>query len=328
VDEGLPALAAFRRFYRDAVMARQDGVAMLAVLGRGCYGGASLLAILAEHRIYSPQTRLSTSGQGIIESVEGKERFDARNAEMVTALLGTHARLKFDDHANCVDDAGLRTAVGSWLAGRSGPRDRQAQHALLKARMTATTDITECRARLQALLPQGYEAQQRGNIVYALPMPGSAKATFVGYLAGKVFGAADAWCFADLLREIGVTHPGTAVVLLLDAGGHAARIADEEIILADYLVHLCLCVADLSARGHKTALWIPGAASGAVYVVFSSPVDHVSVLPTCKVEILGSQAVDRILGHAVASASSVQELVDLGIADAVLDSRLERYPAR
>jgi len=61
-------------------------------------------------------------------------------------------------------------------------------------------------------------------------------------------------------------------------------------------------------------------------VVFAAPVDSVSVGMGARVEVLASLAVDRILGRAVAGASSAQELVQTGIADAVLDSRFNDYP--
>ena len=88
VDEGLPALAAFRGFFREALLAKGEGVPILAVLGRGCYGGGSLLAMLADHRVYSSATRLATSGPSIIEAVEGQAVFDSSHQETVSALMG------------------------------------------------------------------------------------------------------------------------------------------------------------------------------------------------------------------------------------------------
>src|SRR5262249_26533528 len=44
VDEGLAALGAFRRLYREALLTRLAGVPMFALLGRACFGGSSMLA--------------------------------------------------------------------------------------------------------------------------------------------------------------------------------------------------------------------------------------------------------------------------------------------
>lgn len=327
VDEGLPALAGFRRFFREALLANQEGIAILAVLGRGCYGGGSLLAMLANHRLYTAHTRLSTSGPGIIEAVEGKAVFDSADQNVVCALLGASARLEMDLLGAAVDEASARSTIGRWLIDRQVSRDWQSNHAALATRLNVDTNIVDCRRQLLALLPPVYLPDQRGNIAFSLPAPASGKAVFCGFLTGGEFGASDAWQLVDLLREVAQSHPRSPIILLLDASGHAARVRDERIILAEYLVHLCLCVSDLSARGHKTTLWIPGGASGAVYVAFAAPVERVSVLSSARVEILGSTAVDRILGRPVAGARAVHELVDIGIADAILDARLESYQA-
>lgn len=325
VDEGLPALAAFRRFYREALLAKQSGVRILAVLGRGCYGGASLLAMLADHRIYTESTRLSTSGPAIIESVEGTTHFNAADQVAVSALLGAKARLQLDPSGEESGIDGLGSAIEKWLFRQSNNQTWEVNHDRLASRLPHMGATGDYRDRMQALLPSGYNAQQVGNIVHALPPTASEKAVFCGYLSGGAFGANDAWQMVDVLSRVTQTHRRSPIVLMLDASGHAARAADEKIILAEYLVHLCQCINDLGARGHKTALWIMGGASGAVYVVFAAPVQRVSVLTSARVEVLASSAVDKILGRAVAGASAVQELVDLGIADAILDSRLDVY---
>ena len=216
-------------------------------------------------------------------------------------------------------------AIARWPTDPKPRGDWHCTHALLARRLVSTPNPVECANRLQALLPPGYAPAQRGNIVFSLPAPASGKAVFCGFLTGGAFGAADCWQLTDLLREVSQSHPSSPIILLLDASGHAARVSDEKVILAEYLVHLCLCVRDLSLRGHKTELWIPGAASGAVYVVFAASVECVSVLSSARVEILGSIAVDSILGRAVAGASTAEELIGLGIADGVLDSRLDSY---
>ena len=47
VSEGLEALGAFRRLFREALAARVAGAPLAVVLGRNCFGGASMLAHLA-----------------------------------------------------------------------------------------------------------------------------------------------------------------------------------------------------------------------------------------------------------------------------------------
>jgi acetyl-CoA carboxylase beta subunit len=56
VSEGLNALGAFRTLYRAGLDAVLAGVPLAIVLGRNCYGGASMLAHLASQRMFSPGT--------------------------------------------------------------------------------------------------------------------------------------------------------------------------------------------------------------------------------------------------------------------------------
>lgn len=324
VDEGLPALSAFRRCYRAAMKARAAGTPLLALLGRGCWGGASLLAMLAEQRIFSPQTRFATSGPAIIESVEGKSRFHASDNVQVDGLLGAQARIAVDARGSIAEPARHRDILAAWLsrsAAEAAPVPAIPQPSL------HTAAAVDQRGKLQSLLPPAYCAQQRDNIVFALPPDGTGKAVFCGYLGGGAVGAADCWTMLQCLDAITASHPGSPLVLVLDASGHAATIADERSLLARYLTALSQRIMALGAAGHRVALWIPGRASGAVYVAFAAAVDTVSVLPLARVEVLGAKAVDSILGRAVAGASSAQELVALGIAEGILDERLNGYHA-
>lgn len=249
VDEGLPALAAFRKFFRDALDAREAGVRILAILGRGCYGGASLLAMLADARLYAPDTRFATSGPAIIEAVEGTDRFNSKDSNAVTALLGAEARARHDARGHVTPESDLRERMMEWLEGR------------LLTRAPAFSDpppavdvAVDQRARLRPMLPPGYVADTIDNIVRALPPPGSGKAVFCGYLGGQAVGAADAAALAAALDEISSTHPKSPVVLLLDASGHAAHVADEAAVLARHLTAISLQVMRLRARTSRQPL--------------------------------------------------------------------------
>lgn len=323
VDEGLPALAAFRRFYREALEARAAGVRIIALLGRGCWGGASLLAMLAELRVFTPRTRFATSGPAVIEAVEGKAHFDAANPTQIDALVGAAARAAMDTGAVLAEESEHRSLLMMWLSGKSrAGRPFEWRDSTASGHHDAFDQIP----RLQSLLPSGWIAEQSGNVVYALPPAGSSKVAFCGYLGGGTIGVGECVSLLRVLETIATQHALCPIILTLDAAGHAATLADERLILARYLDAVGNRVLALRHAGHRISLWIPGSASGAVYVVFAAPVDSVSVLPSARVEVLAAKAVDRILGRAVQGASSAQELVTLGIADAVLDERLMGYP--
>jgi hypothetical protein len=89
-------------------------------------------------------------------------------------------------------------------------------------------------------------------------------------------------------------------------------------------VHLSLVIAALALAGRRLVLWIPGAASGASYVAFAAAVEQVSVLPAARVEILPAAAVRQILGAAPAPTVDIDALIEAGVADGLLDTRLQK----
>jgi hypothetical protein len=109
---------------------------------------------------------------------------------------------------------------------------------------------------------------------------------------------------------------------MLDAQGHAPTVADERVLLSAYLVHLSLVIAALAGAGRRLVLWIPGVASGASYVAFAAAVEQVSVLPAARVEILPAAAVRQILGAEPTRAVGIGALIEAGVADGLLDTRL------
>jgi hypothetical protein len=271
----------------------------------------------------------------VIEGAEGPGRFDARNQTSVDALMGSAARIQLDAQGALVADApdAVGGAVRAWLReGRKDAWTPHAEHDSQGARLFATTvaplrsgTTAAMSARLAAILPQGYQPRVEADAFCALPPTGSRGAAFLGTLSGAPVGAATCWQLADWLLALHRDHPVSPVVLLLDADGHAARVADEQLLLSAYLVHLSLTLAWLCASGHRIVLWIPGRASGASYVTFAAPVDAVSALPSAQIEILPPAAVKQIVKATQTAVTGPAALLEAGVADGLLDERLRSY---
>lgn len=333
VEEGLAALGAFRRLFRAALSARLAQVPMFAVLGRSCFGGASMLACVCDARSYLPQTRLATSGPAVIEGAGGKGELDASDQHAITDLMGSGSRVVLHAQDSVREDtlhAG-RAALVDWLKHRQAPPGVDQAHAGLAARLTGAgfapvasdSGADTPRRAAAAMLPPGYDPVVHDNLFCALPAQGSQRAVFLGALGGSALGAQECWTLAGWLLRVRAVHPGSPVVLVLDAQGHAARARDERVLLSDYLVHLALVIAQLAHDGHRTVLWIPGAASGASYVAFAAPVERVSALPSARIAVLPAAAVRQILGARAPARS--EDWLATGVADGLLDARLEAY---
>jgi len=335
VDEDLAALGAFRALFRAALEARLAGVPMFALLGRNCFGGASLLACLCGQRSYLPQTLLSTSGPRVIEASEGTARFDARDVRVVRAHLGAAARIAWHeqdrDRPDTLDAASR--AVQDWLTQSAHHMpDLARRQSTLEARLAACTDEAnddvKPRASLpESLLPSGYVPSFSGRLLQACPPEtGTRKPVFLGALGGGPLGAAESAGLSRLLLGLRDKCPGSPIVLLLDASAHAASVHDESVLLSDFLVHLSLVISTLGHGGHRVALWILGQASGASYVAFSAPAHSVSAAVDARIEILPAAAREAIVGARGVRASGPDAWLSSGVADALLDERLRLEP--
>jgi acetyl-CoA carboxylase beta subunit len=338
VDEGLPALGAFRVLLRETLLTRLAGLPMLAVVGRACFGGASLLACTCSRRHYLIGARLAASGPAVIEGAVGAAQFDAHNQPSVDALMGSAARVGIDAGGALIEDTPDSVSSGArgWLRDvQVQPQtwSPEAEHHLQGARLFATGVAAAGRprateavsARLAAILPRGCQPRVEADAFCAFPPAGSRGAAFLGTLSGAPVGAATCWQLADWLLALHRDHPDSPIVLVLDADGHAATVTDEQLLLSAYLVHLSLTLAWLRSAGHRIVLWIAGRASGASYVTFAAPVDVVSALPSAQIEILPAAAVKQIVKATQNTPAGPAALLEAGVADGLLDDRLGRY---
>jgi hypothetical protein len=333
VDEGLPALGAFRKLLRETLLTRLARSPMLAVVGRACFGGASLLACACAQRRYLSGARLAASGPAVIEGKAGAAQFDARNHDSVDAVMGSNARMAVDARAALIEDVvdAIGRAVQDWIRGVANAEEafdpypeHDAQGARLSSAGLAASPAKMQGAlptRLAAILPPGYQPLLTGEAFCALPPAASGRAAFLGTLSGAPVGAATCWQLTDWLLALHHDHPGSPVVLILDADGHAATVADEKLLLSAYLMHLSLTLAWLHAAGHRIVLWVTGRASGASYVTFAAPVDAVSALPSAQIEILPAAAARQIVKASRHAPSSPAGLLEAGVADGLLDER-------
>jgi len=120
VSEGLKALGAFRRVYREALAAALSGAPIAAVLGRNTFGGSSMLAHLAGERLFSPGTQLAMSGPSIIAASAGMNVLDEMFRAMADASISAASRAKASP-ANGVWQPGA--AIDGWLRQSLAPRE-------------------------------------------------------------------------------------------------------------------------------------------------------------------------------------------------------------
>ncbi len=320
LSEGLGALGSFRTLYRAALDAELAGAPFVAVLGRNCYGGASMLAQLASRRIFAADTRLAMSGPSIVAAAAGVDVLDEVFRAMSDATMSAAARAKASP-ANAVwtpsDD------LGGWLAeslrsAEDAPAALRARHDSLARRLEnpsrqAPTEALH-RRDLERVYPDGHEAREDQGFVEGRGMVEGAAEAFVGLVGKSALGAARAWRFAEAIWRH-TQAPPERLAVFVDCASHSARLEDEKIVLSEFIADMGCALAALVARGTRVRLVILGKASGGVYVALAAPVAEVSSVYGADIQVLPGAAVAAILGSTHESVPTFAEYRSAGVAE-------------
>ena len=328
LDEGLPALGAFRQLYRHFLDLRLAGVPTLAVLGRDCFGGASMLATTCGRRIYSAASRLAMSGPAVIQALGGRQELDAEDTQAVTALMGGAARVRLHPTDRlCADStANFRAAVLDWMAqhDEESQLDVRKQHNQLGTRLLehgmAPSPLSNAElappAALLQVVPPGFQARTIDGVLIGRTTKTSPD-TFFGLVSDEPVGALALWTLAGACLSAADSRPGEAVMLLLDAPGQAPTLRDERIMLSQYVSHLALVLSHLRARGHRVTLQLLGEAAGGIYVALAAPATRVVALPGANVQMLPPAAMARVIGRS-SVRGDVADYLRAGVVDTII----------
>lgn len=320
VSEGLAALGAFRRLYGAGLAAAASGAPMAAILGRNCFGGASMLAHLAPRRLFSPATQLAMSGPSVIAASAGMNVFDEMFRAMAEASISAASRAK-TNAANSLWEPAM--ALDAWLAemlGASRDSDREwvERHAVLGARFGKERGAPPWEAvrrrDLERLYAEGCELREAAGLIEGQGRTPAGEERVLGIVGKAPLGAERAWRFADAAWRL-VRTPPPRVRVLLDCATHAARLDDERIVLTEYIVGMGAPLHLLGARGTRVELTVLGEAGGGVYVALAAPADHVSAVHGARIRVLPGSALTAILGEAPEEGANAAEYLAAGVAD-------------
>jgi Malonate decarboxylase gamma subunit (MdcE) len=320
VSEGLKALGAFRCLYRSGLDAAFSGAPIAVVLGRYCFGGASMLAHLAPQRLFGPNTQLAMSGPSIIASASGVSVLDEVFRAMAEASLSPGARVKASS-ANGLWKEG--DDLSAWLAQALAQRGDaasalRARHEALQLRLDqriADRPWEAVRRRdLEKIYEAGYEARESDGFLVGKGTSDGAEEAFVGIVGRNGLGASRAWRFADAVWKM-CDQPPPRLQVMLDCASHAARLDDERIVLTEYIVDMGFALSALARRGTQVGLMVLGKAGGGVYVALAAPAQRVTSVYGADIQVLPGAAVAAILGQSTESTPSFQEYLEAGTAD-------------
>ena len=328
LDEGLAALGAFRQLYRHVLDLRLAGLQMLGLIGRDCFGGASMLAATCAQRVYSESSRLAMSGPAVIQALGGIAELDATDAAAVNALMGGAARMQLKPTDRLCDDSldAYRAAVRAWVAdcATAAPLDLREQHNRLGTRLLAqgmapspprrvSDDLP---AMLREIIPEGVEMHGMDGVLFGRNGKTSPNA-FFGFIGGTPVGALAAWTLAGECLAMAGERPGEAVTIFLDSPGQAPTQRDERVMLSEYVTHLALVLSSLRLNGHRVTLQVLGDAAGGIYVALAAPAVRVVALPGANVQVLPPAAMARVLRQR-SDAGGVEDYMRAGVIDTLI----------
>jgi hypothetical protein len=319
VSEGLDALGAFRTLYRAGLDAVLAGVPLAAVLGRNCFGGASMLAHLASQRMFGPNTQLAMSGPAVLASGAGMSALDEMFRAMADAALAPAARAKANA-ANVVWSpqldmlAWLRDALAARGDPVTGLRFRhEALGARFEKRPPEPKWETVRRKDLERIY-ESSEAREYQGLLVGHGMRGGEDELFAGLVGKQPLGAARAWQFSEFVWQH-TDRPPPRLEVFLDCASHAPRLDDERLILTEYIVDMGFALAALASRGTRVGLTILGQAGGGVYVALAAPAHRVTSIYGANIQVLPGPAVAAILGESRESAPAFADYLAAGVAD-------------
>ena len=321
VSEGLVALGAFRRLFAAALATAGAGAPIAAVLGRNCYGGASMLAHLATRRLFAPNSQLAMSGPAILAQAAGVSALDEMFRAMAEATLGPASRAK-QSPANAAWTPG--TDLAAWLREALAPVPKpwtslHHRHVALKSRLGKDEPHRPAepvrRKDFDKLFPVGYDVHDAAGLYTGHASRTTDAAPVLGLVGRTTVGAERAWRFAQVAWHLARTPPAR-LELLLDCESHAPRLEDEKIVLSEFIVDMGAALGALAARGTAIELTVLGRAGGGVYVALASPASKVrTIYGATDIQVLPGSAVASILGEMNDSRADADEYRRAGVAD-------------
>lgn len=325
LDEGLPALGAFRQLYRQVLDLRLAGVPMLALIGRDCFGGASMLATTCTQRVYAIGSRVAMSGPAVIQALGGRNELDASDSQAVNALMGGTARAAMESAGRLNEDTiyAFRQAALDWVMKAPVVPDLREQHnrlgmRLMQHEMAGSPSFQEVELPevLRDLVPSSFEAREADGVLAGRIQP-AAPNNYFGFIGGKTVGALAAWTMAGECMQLADAHPGESVTLLLDSPGQAPTFGDERILLSEYIAHLAMVLTSVREAGHRVTLQVVGDAAGGIYVALAAPAARVIALPGASVQMLPPAAIARVLRRKDVTAS-IDDYLQSGVIDTLV----------
>ncbi|WP_353248741.1 carboxyl transferase domain-containing protein [Salinisphaera sp. T31B1] len=290
VSEGVAIQGGLRRLFAELFAARAGGLRSIAILGRNVFGGASMLAMACDLRVYAERTRLAMTGPAVIQN------HNDVGPATVGEAIGSARRLEHDTQ-------GMR-------AGHDGPTGLR---PVMRRALAQRTPDFECwrharDSELRTRLGAG-PAGDTGRAIQVVD-PGTIK--LVGQ---RLAGPHDVMQLIDTLNTLAAD--GDRIVIDCEWACHSMALADEQRLLSQYLVHLGAVIHSIEAHGTRVCLRIAQTLSGGLYIALASAVSDVRLAAGARVLTLPQDILDAFVKQPAAPELDAGRLVDFSVIDTI-----------
>jgi len=284
---------ALRRLFADLLAARAAGLETIAILGRNVFGGASMLAMICAVRLYAGRTRLAMTGPAVIQSHNGV------CAQTVAETIAAANRLERDPQGAPITDDAIVTCA----------RLRDALHRILAQRLP---DFESWLRRHDTDLPARLTDEPACGTADAVHVIDAGIVTLRG---SRSAGPRDVIQLVDALKAVPTRC--NRIIIACEWAGHSTRLADENLLLSQYLGYLCGAIHAIEARGTRVCLQIAGTLSGGLYIALAGAASEVWLAANGRVLTLPQDILDAFVQLPATPEPDADMLIDYGVIDTI-----------
>jgi Malonate decarboxylase gamma subunit (MdcE) len=340
VTDAISGIASLRSVLREALDARLEGRSMLAMSINHTFGGASMLASLCQHRFIHAQCIFAMSGPKLIMSASGPNSVAGEDqGEIIKSTCGAARAACSPDFELVAPTAkAFAQTLLAWLnepRTAAAPVDQLREAGVdLGARLAGvSTPTIETQPQWCASIGPDMDRILRDcfngeyELEYAEGVPIASSRAIPGSYGFVVeaesgVGARQALALSRALSSIAEKDPKRCLIFL-DSDGHSASLADERLILSEYLGHLALTVRMLHRQGQRVELIVAGRGGGGIQAALGSSATSVGMVPQSRLFVLPHFAMGALNKTAFANPGSPAVAISVGAADIVLKTRVE-----
>jgi len=145
-----------------------------------------------------------------------------------------------------------------------------------------------------ALFPQGHRIVERDCFLSGEAQVGGKTVAVIGTTEHTPIGVEIALAQATAILDTVRTHPGRAIVILVDTQGQRLRRRDEMLGINSYMAHLGKCVELARRHGHRIVGLVYDQALSGGFITSGLIADACYALPDATIRVMGLPAMARI----------------------------------